>query len=401
MNHVNNTKNRYKAILLCSIFAIQTVIVSILHNLNIILKEHSAVFTVFFYIIVFFSTIPQAKLSDEYGRKKHLLISSYIVMLSGILVSGIMSTTDYVLHETQLLLSIIPLLLLGVGGNFIAIVRGCVASLGTENLRSAIGYTTSMIGFGWIAVNMMSLVLSPLQLIIITLLMQFTCTVIIIKYYNQKDKVMGNKKPIVIIKNSYYSIIRTILFAAGLWFVLIYCFTEIVFYNIYIENESNVRFLYKKLTGISMGIAYFFGILTQFIINPSDTKSIKFGMILSCTASLIILGLKFSFIERLAIPVESFISLKITDILQFVFAFGFGYFVPSIFSLISKKTSKHHYSWVFGLLDATTAALLLSSAFIYFISIEAINNVTFFVLNVIILFLALIFSFLCLNQKSA
>ena len=124
-------------------------------------------------------------------------------------------------------------------------------------------------------------------------------------------------------------------------------------------------------------------------------------MILSCTASLIILGLKFSFIERLAIPVESFISLKITDILQFVFAFGFGYFVPSIFSLISKKTSKHHYSWVFGLLDATTAALLLSSAFIYFISIEAINNVTFFVLNVIILFLALIFSFLCLNQKSA
>lgn len=398
----NQIENRCLAVLLCSTFSEQTVISSIFYNLSVVLEGHASRFTVIFYIIVLCAAIPQSKLSDEYGRKRHLLFASYIVMLSGILIVGLIAATESFSQQMLIFLSAIPIILLAVGGNFIPIARSCIASLEIKSFRSSIGYTTAMVGFGCITVDMLSFIFLPLQIMVITLLMQFICTIMTIKYYNRREYIDRDRKIIVVIKESYKHLLKIVILTGGLSLVLTYLVTNTVFYNIYIEDDINAFPAYRKLVAISMGIAYFLGVLTQFIINPSDTKSIKFGLILSTLSIVMLLCFNNSFVLRLYVSIESLIHLKVKDILQFCFAFGFGYFVPSIFSLISKNINKKHYGWLFGLIDATdTASLLLSSVVIYLFSKTSINEITLNILNVIVLVFAVVISLIFLNIKNS
>ena len=320
-----------------------------------------------------------------------MLFALYISTLSGVIISGLVAATENFSPQLLVFLYTISIVILATGGNFIPITRSCIASLETQSLRSSIGYTTTMIGFACITVNILSFIFSPLQILVTTLLGQLICIIMIIKYYNQQEYIDRNQKIIVVIKDSYKHLLKIIILTAGLNLILTYLFTNTVFYNIYVEDGDNAFPAYKQLAGISMGIAYFLGVLTQFIFNPSDIKSIKFGLILSTVSVVILVCLKNTFFLRLYDSIESFIHLKIQDIAQFCFAFGFGYFIPSIFSLLSKNITKKHYGWLFGLIDATdTASLLLSSIIIYSFSknITTFNilNITFFICTIVIIF---------------
>lgn len=247
---------------------------------------------------------------------------------------------------------------------------------------------------------MMSYTFTPLQSIVIALLAHATCTTLIIKYYKQKKIIMAKQSPISIIKNSYTNL-NSLLCNGVVAFILIYCLTTIVFYNMFAEYFLNINPIYKKFAVVSIISAYFMGIITQFIINPSDTQSIKFGITLSCISIIAILCLQSTFIGRLGSVIESLIKLKLKDILYFSCSFGFSYFVPSIFSAMSQKISRNHYSWLFGLFHAVDILVLfITSTFIYFILGEDRSNLILDASNTLIfLIIIILYKFLIKNQN--
>lgn len=151
MNDISdNTKKRYRSMLLCSIFSTQTVIISILYSLSLVLKEYYMILTILFCIVTILSSTPHSKFSDEYGRRKHMIIASYMIILSTILIFTLLYTKDYLSQEILILLLAVSLLFLAVGSNIIPITRGFLVSLEVGCNLASLGYRAPMLGFGWI-----------------------------------------------------------------------------------------------------------------------------------------------------------------------------------------------------------------------------------------------------------
>lgn len=97
------------------------------------------------------------------------------------------------------------------------------------------------------------------------------------------------------------------------------------------------------------------------IVNPSSKNSIKFGVLFSFFCLLFLLIDNYLFPESKFI-LEEIYALRINGIVQFFFALGFGFFVPSLFALMSNHVHPHHFGRLFGAVDSTdTAGLYLSS----------------------------------------
>jgi len=363
----NDKAWRYTLVLLACIFSTQVATAAILKNLYVI-TESTFGWTAFYYIVSFFAAIPQSGLSDESGRKKHLLIASFCVLtaLACLLISIVLNSKMQgfnLPYPALMALTVFPpCLLLALTGNAIPIARGFLSILKLHNFRISIGLSTACIGLGWITVDLLQLKFSSIKVLLISIFIQLIIIMLIAYSLDFKEVSQGFKKRVsTIVYSSYTWCVGMLFVTGGIAAFLAYLFSETAFYQIYILDELPKTIFKEKVNGISMGIAYFIGVISLWIINPSDKKSIKFGILFSFISILIYLCLDF-FNELISNHSE--IQQHVMYIKggsQFLFSFGFGFSIPALFSLMSNNIHPDHTGRLFGAVDSTDTAALAST----------------------------------------
>ena len=72
---------------------------------------------------------------------------------------------------TSSFLTILPICaILGIAGNAIPIARASIADLKIHDFRTAMGWATTIIGFGYFVAVLLAMILAPIGVISITLL---------------------------------------------------------------------------------------------------------------------------------------------------------------------------------------------------------------------------------------
>jgi MFS family permease len=329
---------------------------------------------VIYHFLTLISAIPQAGFSDVYGRKKHLLISLISVTLAAAYVVFAYLAKLHHLESSYFpaaIFTVIPVcIFLGISGNTIPIARAAIADLKIHDFRTAIGWSTTFIGFGWITSIMLGLILPPVGVLMFAILLQ-TSIVFIVKYYffdlRDSDEVIKHKHNWMnTIFSSYKWFISMFLVSGGAAALFAYLCTETTFYQIYSINEEGEVNLGDKVTGLLMAFGYAFGVIAQWIIYCSDKKGIKFGITFSFLSLSILFIFKF-LLSRELVYLSFNTSYLIEGILNFLFALGFGFFVPSLFSLMATKINAHHAGRLFGAIDITDTLALGISSFSLFL----------------------------------
>lgn len=400
-------KRRYSVILIFCIFSVQFAIASIVYNLEIVSHFH-LFWLVIFHVFTLISAIPQAGLSDNYGRKRHLTISSTCVLLSVFLLLAIHLATKALaadLHSFHLsFVTTLPIcFLLGMAGNTIPIARAGIADLKIHNFRTAMGWSTVFIGFGWIVPVLLGLIFPPYG-VLITSILTLTISIFIIRrfFFDPLDHPLNHKVSIFkTIYKSYKWFISMFLVTGGAAALIAYLFSETTFYQIYSLNEEGFVSTENKVVGLVMAFGYAFGVIMQWIIYCTDKVGIKFGTSFSFLILSLIFGFKIIFNEFLSSSYESYLVL-IEGVLNFLFAFGFGFIVPSLFSLMASKISPHHAGRLFGAIDVTDTFALNCSSFLVLLK-EVFDFNDNFVYTLILSFFGVSFVFykLFLNRFSS
>lgn len=139
-----------------------------------------------------------------------------------------------------------------------------------------------------------------------------------------------------------------------------------------------------------MGFAYLSGVVIQWIINPSDKNSIKFGAGFSFLFLLMFFIFNYKFASNNLLQAGGLNVLTINGLLQFLFAFGFGFSVPALFSLMSKNVHPHHTGRLFGAVDtADTGALGISWILLYLKDKIRINNIALYSIILVLFVISL------------
>jgi len=399
-HHISKRKN--SAILIFCIFSVQLSTSVIIYYLHLVTNLHLLWITVY-YVFTFFCAIPQSGFSDVFGRKKHLLISCYFVCLSAGYLLLLHLTNG---HRNLYSILVLPVcLFLGVAGNSIPIARAGIADLKIHDFRTAMGWSTIFIGFGWGTAVILGFILSPLNVIISALLIQLTTIFLISKYFQDAEDYSIHKHR----KKQYFRVI----FKSYKWFgsmfmvtggaaaIFAYLFAETSFYQIYSLDEEGTIALSTQVIGLLMAVGYAFGVIIQWIIYFSDKKGIKYGIGISSITLIIFLAFK------VLVDYPSHIFLKenadlIEGILDFLFSFGFGFTIPSLFSLMSKKLETHHFGKLFGAIDSTdTCALSLSFFVLYLKTSLNIEKLSIYLVSLLFFLVSVIFYLIFIKRFSS
>jgi hypothetical protein len=361
-NEIN--KRRYSSILLMCVYSTQVATAAILNNLDLI-TDHAPAWIVFYYVLTLLAAIPQAGFSDDSGRKKHLLIASSCVLGAVAYLLTMLSLKINTVSFSWMIFAVLPIcFLLGVLGNAIPIARGCLASMKIHNFRTSIGLTSACIGLAWVTVNLLGLVLEPMGVVWFSIVLQLISLVFVWLFFNFNEKPIEKRESFFsVIYKSYKWCGTMLLVAGGAAAFSAYLLTETAFYHIYALDELREATIGKKAVGSFMGFAYLFGVIAQWIVYPSDKNSLKFGVI--CSFFFVFLFFLLNYHNGDGLLKEDDL-LKTNGVLQFFFAFGFGFSVPALFSLMSKNVHPNHSGRLFGAVDTTdTGALGLSAASLY------------------------------------
>lgn len=393
-SNLNLKRRRNSTLLILSIFIVQINSSVIIYHLSSI-SAFYLLWAVLYHIISFFFTIPQSSLSDNYGRKKLLLIACFVVLISSVYVFIItlIKKNYFDLSLMQSFSIFFPMcLILGMAGNANPIARAAIGDLKLHDFRTAMGWATTIIGFGWITGVFLGFILPPLGVLLITIFLQLINFILLKKHLSLPENpqsVIIHKKIFSLAVKSPYKWYRGVFFISGGAFAIFaYLFSEITFYQIYSLNENVINFN-LKVVGILMAFGYAFGVLVQWITFISDKKAIRYGISISFISLILLLFCKYLF-DNNTVTVTDNIHSSIDGFLEFFFAFGFGFTVPTLFCFMAKKQSDN-LGKLFGIIDATDTFALMISYTTLFLGTKSkflnqniyIFSVCFFIISVI------------------
>lgn len=369
--HKYVTKKRYSAMLIFCIFCAQFAYSTIIYNLKYI-TNFDFFWIAFYHTAALFFAIPQAGLSDSQGRKRHLLIALFCVLFAVILffVSyflaklSLINTSEFSFS----LITALPIcLFLGVAGNVIPIARAGLTDLKIHDFRIAMGWSTTFIGFGWVAPILLGLIFFPAGVIVSLIILLLVSLLIVKKYFfDQEDvNVIKNTQLKKSVKNSYLWFFSMFLVTGGASALFAYLFSEISFYQVYLLAAEGILESETQVVGLIMAFGYAFGIIMQWIVYNSDESGVKFGSLFSFISLLILFCLKLS-INYFPFILLTKVHFIVEGLLNFLFSFGFGFLIPSLFSLMARKIRPHHAGRLFGAIDITDTLSLNGSAFLLF-----------------------------------
>jgi len=371
------TKRKNSAILIFSIFSSQLLSAVIIFNLSLI-TNYYLIWTVIYYIFSFIFAIPQSGISDVFGRKKHLNIASMSILLSQILLLIVFffkSNLSEAESFTSSIVFVLPIcLLLGMTGNAIPIARAGIADLKIHDFRTAMGWSTIMIGLGWISAVLLGILLPLIGLFFVCMILQIFNVIFIGNYFlDEQDSTVPVKEKRETFSSvamlSYKWFGSMFLVIGGSAAILAYFFSETAFYQVFSLHEDGEKDLGIRIIGIFMAFGYTFGVIIQWIMSFSDKSGIKKGISVSMIALALLMFLNyFSQINPYQLKYLMVNSLYIEGLLAFTIALGYGFIDPSLFSLMSKKLEQHHFGKLFGAIDSTSTLGICFAFFILFLT---------------------------------
>ena len=293
----------------------------------------------------------QAGFSDFSCRRTGLLIAFCVTFVSLILL--------FFHVKFFYIFLLLAALIKGIGGNIIPIARASLADTVKHNFRFAIGLSTSAIAIGFIFTTILGNRLSNLYLnilLVISLVVLFLFGFKI--FYDKSDKDRkdkpatlweGAKREIYTIYNDFLK--NKLFLMSG----LSYYFWELSFYIVFIGDVDMENSFFKHYS-LAMCLGYLSGVVLLRFIRKSDPHVLRWGYNISISSIVLVFISYFVGIKVIA--------LYLPIISYFFYSLGFGFFVPCLFSMVSKTRALHEQGKIYGLIDAfdgaafTTAILL-------------------------------------------
>lgn len=302
---------------------------------------------------IVFSSL-QAGFSDFSSRKRSLIFA-FLITLFALMFLPFNSKS---LYFTYFLF--IASLLKGIGGNIVPIARAGLAEAIKRNFRFAIGLSTSAIAVGYIFVKMLSQRLNTFSISVILITTIPIIVFVIINFYIDKHDKDPTDKPDSFLKSIkrdakllYTDFLRDKIFFLS---ASSYFFWELSFYLVFIKDVELGSGDFKNFS-LAMCIGYVSGVLLLGAARGwRDQRILKLGYHISIASIAFIFIVYISGISLLKqfAPIYGF----------FGYSFGFGFFVPCLFSMVSRARQPHEQGKIYGLIDSTdtiafTTALLL------------------------------------------
>lgn len=372
------SKRANAALILFAIYVAQVSTAATIYNLANV-TEFASFWLVIYYLLTLIGAVPQTGFSDLYGRKRHLLIAATTILgvLGYLLLAMLFVPPSHSLRTLSWWSwgVALPICLgLGLAGNLIPIARGGLVDLKVHNFRTAVGLSTVLIGFGWITVVLMSLAMPSAVVLTLCVALQATTLILLKRCLSEPLHIqaplrvpswtlLSIRHNIKTIVSSYRWTLSMFLVAGGASALLAYLFSESAFYPIYSLKEEGTPSFNSKIIGTSMALGYAAGVAMLWLSRCSDRMGIRIGVPISLVFIIAVYLLKLFFAQDVMF-FERFVFLEMA--LDFVIALGFGFSVPSLFSIMSSNIRDQHAGKLFGAIDTTdTVALGISSYVLY------------------------------------
>ena len=310
-------------------------------------NKHSLILIFSFLIIQALAAPIQAGYSDLYCRKKSLIFS---------LSLSIISLTFALFYVTQWSISwvIISMMILikSFLGNTLPIAWASLADAKMKDFRFSVGFATIGMAGGYLVLSLIQKAFSPSSSIIFSIILILLGVLLCMRFFidirgKSKQSPQNNtiQKEVVVIFTDFLLCkrFRRALIVFMLWELSFYC-VFILDVDMHIKAFDNLS--------LTMILGWILGVMILKFIKASDTSLIKIGFHLSIWSLISLLIFRFLFSE------SKYILLS----LYFIYSIGCGLLVPSLFSILSKERKGNEQGKIYGLIDSIdTIAFLLAA----------------------------------------
>ncbi len=336
-----------EAILLFLVFIGEVGLAAIVYLAGNFTEYPTAIFFLV-YFLQFIASSVQAGISDHGCRKTSLIFSLIAICLGQIF---------FLLAFKYSWMIVMTILFYGFLGNITPIARAGLNDTRLRNdFRLSIGLSTVAIALGWVLTMFTAYYLPAfLACLIVTILCAFSIlTVFFIKDnadYKFKEVKFSFKEELKLI----YLLMKNKCIA---WGLVGYLFAEIAFYQIFIRGEEHLDDSRVRLMIFTWVLGYCIGVALQKIfIHRNEQRGVIVGSILSLVTMVLLALSAFYTLKNI------FLSVTI----NMLFSAGFGFFIPCLFSMISKKFGLHLQGKFYGLIDAVDSfAIIVAVSIIFF-----------------------------------
>lgn len=330
---------------------------------------------------VIFATL-QASFSDYYSRRKSLILSVIITLISLILLKFSK------IYGGSFL--IFALALKGIGGNTLPIARAGLADVTlTHNFRFVLALSICAIALGsWGPTYFASYIGGPALCNFVIAISGISLMLILLNEFDEKEaanKVVygiadDNVKSKIVnnlyrfgkivrtdFNTIYHDFLRKPIFVVAL---MAYFFAEVSFYQILFRLEVLANYFCFFNVPIELGIGYYVGTAILKFSTLKNKPNVVLGVVVSLVC--IFLLLIFSFLK---------IEIKIINGILFgVYSLGFAIFIPSLFSSISNNRTPNVQGKIYGLIESADVFAEIA-AFALVFSLKKISCTTVLLLS--------------------
>lgn len=329
-----------EALLLFFVFLGEAGLAQIIYLSRNFIEEPVIIFFCLYALQLFFATF-QAGASDHYCRRKSLIFALVIILIA----QGFFFFT----FKGDVWPIFVTVFLYGALGNITPIARAALVDTELKkDFRLSIGLSTVAIALGWIAMLIAAHFLKPIQVCSIVTIMAIIGLAFLIWFFKDPRDLKHMKGGFSLLQEvkGISKLVKHKWFFFGL---MGYFVAEVAFYQIFCFDEGNLSNPDVRFIVTTWVIGYCIGVLVQ----TFGIKNERFG---------IMSGSYISIFSILLLVLFNLLNIRggfMITLFNFLFSFGFGFFVPCVFAFASKRFSPHLQGKLYGLIDATDALGIL------------------------------------------
>jgi hypothetical protein len=201
---------------------------------------------------------------------------------------------------------------------------------------------------GWIAMLIAAHFLKPMQVCIIVTSLALVGLAFLIWFFKD-PRDLNKMKEKFTLKHELHGILQLVKHKWFFFGLAGYFIAEVAFYQIFCYDEGNLANPDVRFVITTWVVGYCAGVLVQIF----GVKDERFG---------IMSGSYISIISIILLIIFNLLDIRgsfLVTVFNFLFSFGFGFFVPCLFAFASKRFRPHLQGKMYGLIDATDALGIL------------------------------------------
>lgn len=332
-------------LLLFFIFVGELGLAAIVYLASAITEEYAVAVFFAVYFLQFITSTIQGGISDHSLRKKSLIVAFNAVLIGQIF---------FLLAFKHHFMLIGAIALYGFLGNITPIARAALADTELrDNFRLSVGLSTIAIAVGWVLMAFAAYYMQPFIGCILVTVLCFACNFFVRYIKDPKDKPFYEPFSI---RNELSVITSLFKHPEIYWGLGGYFIAEVAFYQIFARGKGQVHDPQVRFIVTTWVAGYILGaVLQHFIFRARKEKAgIMWGSCISIAAMLFL-------IIFTTFDVENRILLALANA---SFAFGFGFFIPCVFSIVSQRYKPHLQGKIYGLIDSIDSLALVIAVWI-------------------------------------